>query len=123
MKKYTLFLMLCMMTKLLVFAQNTPVFTQNIKGIVRDADAKSPLIGAAVVVVGVSPMLGAVTNTEGVFKIEKTPVGRYDLQISFIGYEPVTVPQVLVTSGKEVFLTIDLKESVQKLNEIGRAHV
>ena len=118
MKKYTLFLMLCLTSKLLVFAQNTPIFTQNIKGIVRDADAKSPLIGAAVTVVGVSPILGAVTNTEGVFKIEKTPVGRYDLQISFIGYEPVTVPQVLVTSGKEVFLTIDLKESVQKLNTV-----
>ncbi len=118
MKKHCLIICLIQAFSVFVFCQKQEIYTQNIKGTVRDADSKSPLTGAAVTVVGIEPLLGSVSDTEGGFKIEKVPVGRYDVKISFIGYEPATVAQVLVTSGKEVFLTVGLKEMVQKLDAV-----
>jgi hypothetical protein len=106
------------MHALTLFAQKQDVFKQNIKGIVRDADSKSPLVGVAIIVADVQPIMGVVTDENGNFKLENVDIGRHDLKISYIGYEPATLSQVLVTSGKEVFLTIDLKESVEKLAEI-----
>jgi hypothetical protein len=100
------------------FAQNQTIFKQNIKGIVRDVDSKSPLVGVAVVLANTQPLLGVVSDENGEFKLENIDIGRYDLKISFVGYEPSYLSQVLVTSGKEVFLTLDLKESVEKLAEV-----
>ena len=116
MKKLTYILLLLQSN--LIFAQKQEVFKQNIKGIVRDADSKSPLVGVAVVLANAQPLFGVVSDENGEFKLENIDIGRHDLKISFVGYEPATLSQVLVTSGKEVFLTLDLKESVEKLAEI-----
>ncbi len=91
---------------------------QTIRGIVLDADAKTPLIGANVVVVKTSPSLGASTNEKGEFVIANVPIGRHSLQCSYMGYNATTMPEVLVGSGKEVSVTFHLKESVVSSQEI-----
>ncbi len=92
--------------------------TQTIRGVVQDRDSKVPLIGAKVSVVGTDPLKGAVTDAEGYFRIEEVAVGRYTLKVSYLGYDELIVPEVLVGAGKEVNLTLELTESVGQLKEV-----
>ncbi|MEO1256392.1 MAG: carboxypeptidase-like regulatory domain-containing protein, partial [Bacteroidota bacterium] len=110
--KQTLFLV----TTLLVgstFAQ-----TQTVKGIIIDAQAEYEIIGATVTLVGSDPIQGAISEIDGSFRIEDVPLGRQSFAVQYIGYKSITIPNVLVTSGKEVFLRVLLEESVEKLQEV-----
>ncbi len=76
------------------------------------------------IILGVNPAMGAVSDMDGNFKLENVPIGRYNIQISYVGYEPVTIPEILVSSGKEVVLDAGLKESINQLDEVVvKAHV
>ncbi len=87
-------------------------FTQTIKGQILDQQSKTPVIGASVVVLNSSPMLGGTTDVDGFFRITQVPVGRHSLAISSIGYEGKTLPNITVGTSKEVVLEIDLTESL-----------
>lgn len=54
----------------------------------------------------------------GNFRIENVPVGRQNILVQFIGFKSQRLPNVMVTSGKEVVLNVELVESVELLNEI-----
>ena len=47
------------------------------------------------------PLQGASTNAEGAFVIEEVPIGRHNVQFTFIGYEPLVLKQMMLSSGKE----------------------
>ena len=98
-----------------VFAQE---LTQVVRGSVLDQDSKIPLIGATVFVVGSDPILGSSTDVDGRFSITGVPVGRHDLVFQYLGYEPKSIPQVDVGSGKEVVLKIEMMESTEQLEEV-----
>ncbi len=98
-----------------VFCQN---LTQTVRGTVTDIDSKSPLIGATVLISGSDPLIGAITDLNGEFRLEKVPIGRITLEISYIGYEPQVMPNILVYSGKESVLNLTLQESTVKMEEI-----
>ena len=91
---------------------------QVVKGTVRDAASQATLPGATVLLVGSDPPLGTTTDMDGRFRLEAVPLGRQQLQVSFIGYQPTVVPNVLVTAGKEVVLDIALVASVESLKEV-----
>ncbi|MFN0037515.1 MAG: TonB-dependent receptor [Saprospiraceae bacterium] len=99
----------------IVFGQN---LTQTVRGTILDADSKLPLIGAQVVLLGSEPKKGANTDLEGNFRLENVPIGRVALQISYLGYENLIVPNIVVNSGKEVVLNFDMRESTLKMNEV-----
>ncbi len=94
------------------------VLSQTVRGIVVDSESKTPLIGVQVVLVNSDPLRGDVTNLEGEFKIEKVPIGRVSLQISYIGYQTQTIPNILVITGKETVLNFSLQESSTQMNEV-----
>jgi hypothetical protein len=108
----TIFLMLATGT---VQGQN---LTQTIKGRVVDKVSQNTLPGASVMIMGSHPLIATVSDSEGNFRLEKVPIGRYSIQISFIGYTPVTIPEVSVNSAKEVVLAVEMAESVNKLSEV-----
>ena len=91
---------------------------QNVKGTIYDIESNNPLIGATVMLLESNPPKGAATDLEGNYKIEKVPVGRYNIQISYVGYEPAIVSEVLVTSGKEVVINAGLKQSVTQMKDV-----
>lgn len=90
---------------------------QTLRGRIIDEDSRVPLPGATVLMAG-SRALGATTDVDGYFRIENVPVGRVTLAISYIGYEERVVPNILLTSGKEVVLDISLKESLVAMEAI-----
>ena len=59
--------------------------------------------------------VGASTDIEGNFKLKNIPVGRHDIEVSYIGYEPMALGSVMLTSGKELVLNIELIESAISL--------
>lgn len=85
--------------------------TQTIRGQVLDKQSKQALVGATVALVDTGAIRGTVTDINGYFRIEKIPVGRQSVRISFIGYRTTVLP-IIVYSGKEVVLNIELEESV-----------
>ncbi len=91
--------------------------TQVVKGIVKDMDSEELLPGVSVAVVDIDPKQTATTDVDGRFRLEAVPLGRHTLAFSFIGYKNITVPNVLVTAGKEVVLEIGLEGSVEQLQE------
>ncbi|MEQ9008467.1 MAG: TonB-dependent receptor, partial [Ekhidna sp.] len=92
--------------------------TQTIKGQITDEQSGSPIIGATVQILGSSPPMGGITDVDGFFKIEKVPIGRQTLGISYLGYESITIPDILVGAGKEVVMNAKLIESLQQLDEV-----
>lgn len=100
---------------LISFSQS---LTQTVKGQITDEQSGAPIIGATVVIVGTDPPMGGITDVQGFFKIEKVPIGRQSLGISYLGYESVTIPNVLVGAGKEVVINAKLIESLQQLDEV-----
>ncbi len=97
-------------------SQNT--LTQTVRGTITDVNSKFPLIGATIIIDGLEPIKGTTADPDGNFRLEDVPVGRYNFKVSYIGYEPFTVSEILVGSGKEVVLNIELKESSLALSEV-----
>jgi hypothetical protein len=91
--------------------------TQTIKGTILDKQSEMPLIGATVALVGDMPM-GTTTDANGYFRLENVPLGRQALQINYLGYSSMTIPNVVVTAGKEVILELTLEESLASLQEV-----
>ncbi|OFY85936.1 MAG: hypothetical protein A3F72_16195 [Bacteroidetes bacterium RIFCSPLOWO2_12_FULL_35_15] len=108
MKKY-FFLFLFFLISILGNAQT---YTQTIRGKVIDADSKSILFGANIILLNSDTLIGSTSDVDGKFRLEKIPVGRRALKVTSIGYEDAVLSNIIVTSGKEVVLTIELQEKV-----------
>lgn len=96
-------------------AQNA---TQSIRGKITDEASKTTLPGVNVVLVKDSLTRVAVTDADGDFKLSNIPIGRHTLKMSLMGYESQTLPNVVVTAGKEVILNIALVEKVTTIGEV-----
>jgi hypothetical protein len=97
------------------FAQE---IAQTVKGTIVDLDSQVPLPGATIVILDSDPLTGVSTDENGYFRLENVPLGRYNMLASCMGYEPYLVRELLIGSGKEVVLSIGLKESVIGLEEV-----
>ncbi|HPJ47244.1 MAG TPA: TonB-dependent receptor, partial [Tenuifilaceae bacterium] len=98
-------------------AYSQPI-TQVLKGKVFDIESQETLPGANIIIVGTNPLLGTTSDVDGNFKIPNAPLGRHSIQISFVGYDPVVIPEILITSGKEVVLNVGLKQTINQINEV-----
>ena len=87
-------------------------YSQTIRGKVIDADSKSILFGANVILLNSDTLIGSTSDVDGKFRLDNIPVGRRAIKITSIGYEEGVVNNIIVTSGKEVVLTIELREKV-----------
>ena len=96
--------------------------TRSVRGRIIDKDTRLPLLGVNIVVASNGPLKGAVTNENGEFTIDKVTLGRHDIRISCVGYQKKTIPNILVSSGKESILYIELVESVTDIREVTIRH-
>ena len=87
-RKWGMLVLMLLATPALVLAQNTG----KISGVVTDADTGDSIPGAQVVVVGTT--LGAITDVDGNYFIIGVPVGAYDVQARFVGYQEVVLQRL-----------------------------
>ena len=92
--------------------------TQTLRGTIYDQSTHEPLIGATIVVQNSQPVIGTTTDEAGNFSITNLPLGRVSLEISYIGYESRVIPELMITSAKEVVLSIALKEAATELEGV-----
>lgn len=113
MQRYFRLLLCCLPLQL--FAQSG---VQTLKGRILDQQSQSPLIGVTVTVDNVNPVKGAISDAEGYFVITDVPLGRQVLQCSYVGYEPLIVPNILLTAGKETVVELFMRESLLSVHEV-----
>lgn len=99
----------------LLFSQE---ITQTIRGTVVDKESKITLVGASVYLSDVDPAIGTITDENGNFRIENAETGRRKLCVSYLGYKPLCFDNLLLTSGKEIVLNIEIEEDITNLDEV-----
>src|SRR5450631_1159598 len=120
MKRWTLLTALTAIA-LTALAQNPPPavrgltpavheLTQTVRGVVTDKTSEKPLPGVTVQVIGISPVMATVTDESGRYTLPAVPLGRQQFAYGSAGYQPVVIPEVLVTAGKEPILDIALEQ-------------
>lgn len=91
--------------------------TQVLKGSVSDKETGKPLPGANILILNTNPPYGTSTDTEGRFRFN-AEIGRIAVKVTFLGYEDLVVNDILVASGKEIFLPVELQEKVIQTKEV-----
>ena len=107
------FLLMLISLPSLLFAQNN---TQNIRGVVTDKLSQTPLTGVIVQIASIQKSSSSDAN--GNFTLSNIPPDRYDISATFLGYKTITIPNVVVTSGKEVIIDIAMEESYKQIGEV-----
>ncbi|MEA3443496.1 MAG: TonB-dependent receptor [Bacteroidota bacterium] len=93
-------------------------FTQTIRGKIVDRQSQITLPGANVILLDSDPIMGVSSDLDGKFRFENIPVGRHSLKITFMGYEPIIINNVILGSGKELVLNIEMEEQVITTGEV-----
>lgn len=91
---------------------------QTLRGTVTDEASGAPLPFVTVAILNSTYPQGTTTDSLGHFHLNNLPVGRYDLQISFVGYEPAVIRELLLTSAKEINCQVSLREQLVALDEV-----
>lgn len=97
----------------ITFSQNN---TQTIRGNITDRLSQIPLAGVSIKIA--SFQIGTISDSLGNYTLTTIPPDRYEVMISYSGYKTILIPNVVVTSGKEVILDIALEEDFKQLNEV-----
>lgn len=112
MKKISLFLILTGLSFSVFARQSTSSQTQEITGVVMDRLTQETLIGVNVLVLDHEPLIGTSTDEHGNFVLKNVPLGRHDIKFSYLGFETVILRNILVSSGKQTVLNVEMEESV-----------
>lgn len=116
MKRIGIIFLLSLISSLFVNAQE--VLTNTVKGTIIDAQSQSPLSGVSVFVVDSDPVIGGITDEYGKFRLEEVPIGRVSIQASMIDYKPILLNNLIVNTGKELVLNLEMEEMITTLDEI-----
>ena len=95
-----------------LFSQNN----QSIKGTVIEEASGIFIPGANIIIK--NPKKSVVTDASGNFVISKLTEGKYELQVSCVGYDTKIISDVDVVSGEVATLTISLSEKKSTLDEV-----
>lgn len=112
--KYLTFLLILFQASLSCAQPNS----QTVRGTILDADSKTPLIGATVIIVGAQPSAGTLTDQNGLFRFDRVPLGRISLKLLSLGYQERIVPNVVVNAGQEVVLELTMQELTTQLTDV-----
>lgn len=88
------------------------IYKQTIRGKVIDIDSKSPVFGANIILLNSDTLIGSTTDVDGKFRLENVPIGRRSVKVTSIGYEETILNNIIITSAKEMILTVELREKV-----------
>ena len=61
---------------------------------------------------------GTSTDLNGSFSLEDISIGRHNIELSYLGYEPLFLQNILLNSGKEFVLNLEMIESTNTLDKV-----
>ena len=112
-------LILCI---LLVFFLNNFLFSQSPKQVIRgeifDHYTHQPLPGANIIIYNDHFSMGTTSDSLGTFRLKQVPVGRYELKITYMGYQPEVYQEIELEAAKELVISTGLVEDKRELEEV-----
>ena len=90
---------------------------QVVRGKVVDKESQFPLPGVNIQFINAEFEKGVASDVNGTFKMASVPLGRHQIKFTFIGYQPL-VQTIVVNSGREVILNVEIEESTETLQEV-----
>ncbi|MCE5175663.1 MAG: TonB-dependent receptor [Bacteroidales bacterium] len=91
---------------------------QTLRGKVFDIETQEPLAEAYIHILNTDPIIQTSSDADGNFSIRNVSFGRHAIQVTYMGYEPSVISELVVTSGKEVLIEVGLKQIVTQMNEV-----
>lgn len=106
MYRYVAILISLLLLTSLIFAGTTG----KLAGVVNSAETGKPLAAANVFIEGTQ--LGAATDLDGNYYILNIPAGRYTITVSSMGYQSVTIRNILITADFTTNYDVDLSQTI-----------
>lgn len=110
------------LTFLLIIAMGGLSFSQTlmqtVKGKVYDKVTNKPLPFSTVVVLNSDPVKGTIADKNGNFILEDVTIGRRNIQVSMVGYVTFIVNELMVSTGKDIYLDIAMQQKITDLKEV-----
>lgn len=92
--------------------------SQTLRGIITDKTTQVPLPGVTIILTGSEPLKGTVSDQDGQFRLKDVPVGKQTIHVIYMGYEEQILSNLVVNSGKELVLHIDMVERIIQNKEV-----
>lgn len=89
-----------------IFTWTSVSYSQSITGKVTDVSNSDPLPGATVKVK--DQPIGAISDMDGSFFIDDIKPGKYDLEVSYVGYDTKVIKDIIVTKGQATKVDVSL---------------
>jgi hypothetical protein len=115
MKRIAIFSLLILAVTSTSLAQK---YTQTVRGKIIDKETQQSIAYATVALQSNGTMMGTVSDDQGNYRLENVPNGRATVQVSFVGYESITIPNIEITSGREAIVNVELVESTVALEGV-----
>lgn len=111
-----MFKLLVALTLLVPFFSLGQNNSQSIRGTITDKLTQMPIIGATIQVSNQN--IACVSDTFGNYALKNLAPERYELNVVFVGYKTMILPNIEVTSGKEVILDLSMEEEFKQLKGV-----
>lgn len=107
-----------LITMIVYITYGQGVMHQTIRGTVVDAVTGYALIGANVILIDSDPILGTSTDLNGRFTLKEVPLGRQGIEVRYVGYSTKLIPNLFLSSGKEIQVLVNLEENAMDMEEV-----
>jgi len=84
-----------------------------LKGKITDKKDHEPVIGANVLVNGVT--LATITDVDGNYQINAIPTGTYEVTVRFVSYQTLQLKAITIESGKTHELNLEMEQAEVQL--------
>lgn len=114
MRKFLLLSIGCL-SILCVFAQEV---SQQLTGKIIDKISKKPVSGAVIILKQKDTELTATSDSTGYYQIKNIQPGAYSISVVLVGYSPFSQDELVVYSGKQKTVDVELSESPLYIKEV-----
>lgn len=87
-----------------------------LSGNIVNRNTQQPLGGISIMLIPGS--LTTISDSSGFFRFSNIATGTYNLQLNAVNYQPKTMTNLVVTSGNENIISVELDEMVIQLNNL-----
>lgn len=114
-KNTRIILILFLLLNISLKAQDT--LKQTVRGKILDKQTQLPIPGATVVLRNFEPVMAVISDIDGNYIIRDVPLGRINIECSYLGYSSQTLSNVILSSGREQVINFELEEHAFDLEE------